>query len=732
MTLTAAFIFNLVQDVNILRPLAVIAQRDFRFRPLFLVSSKLGARDPSLIWLDEVDELALTVGAEIRSFRTEREALDALSAQGILFAASETHLPNHADAHNIFRVCPPAFLRVTIQHGFECPGYLHGAEHIQLHGATASFGADIICGWSESSLRSMSASQRSKLFVTGPTSVLQMPTGSSEPSPSGTGLVCENLHSVRFRGLGERVREFVQTFAQFCERMGKSKVALRPHPGGQYALKNKVDLPPNAYIENSPLYRVDFRQFAYGISAPSSALIDMLQAGIPTAVWRDESGTMDSDNYAGLTTVASPREWADFAAAAATDPSPFLDRQREFLERSGMVLDPVEVYSRFASLFEAAARREMRPLGSVAQRQRVLVVAHSRIPTVQVSFERPFAAAMARGELVLDLLTEEEIKAIDDPATDGQKIVDRLEMAQPTALVFCRYAGPGWSRMVDWARVRNIPIIYHIDDDLLSVPQEIGERKHAMHNAPERLDAVRALLKTADLVYCSTKRLKQRILDGSPGLSIFAGKIYCSGRALRSPSARPDVTVGYMASADHTHNLEMVLPAIERLLDGHPSVRFELFGSIPVPSSLQRFGDRVNAVAPVDDYSRFLEEFTSREWDIGICPLAPIDFNLVKAETKWVEYSSAGVAVVASRGTIYDQCCADGCGTLVEGDAQWFEALDLLVRDSDLRREQVIRAQARLEKDYSLGQLREQVFEVIAKARDRAAQPNRSHHLEKA
>lgn len=731
MTLTAAFIFNLVQDVNILRPLAVIAQRDFGFRPLFLISSKMAARDPSGIWEDELEELALSVGAEICNFRTELEALEALVGQGILFAASETHLPNHADAHNIFRVCPPSYLRVTIQHGFECPGYLHGIEHIQLHGETASFGADIICSWSEASLQSMSPSQRSKLLVTGPTAVLQMPAGDRRPSAGGIGLVCENLHSVRFRGGGDRVREFVRTFAQFCERMGKSRVALRPHPGGQYALKNKVPLPANAYVENLPLYRIDFRQFAYGISAPSSALIDMLYAGIPTAVWQDERRAMDSDNYAGLTTVGSPREWAEFAAAATADPLPFLERQNRFLEDTGMILDPSDVYSRFARLFEAAARREQRPLGAVAQRHRVMVVANSRLPTVQLSFEEPLAGPAARGQLLLDLLTERDISAAREPGEEGRYVVDHLERVQPTALIFCRYAGPGWQPMVEWAKRRKVPVIYHIDDDLLAVPRAIGERKHGIHNAPHRIATVRSLLQEADLVYCSTERLKKRLAGYFPQLTMYAARIYCSGRVLRRPTPNSEVTVGYMASADHAHNLDMVLPAIERLLDAHDTVRFELFGSIPVPGSLQRFGHRVSSVPAIDDYHRFLEEFAAREWDIGICPLVPIDFNLMKADTKWVEYSSAGVAVVASRGTVYDDCCAEGCGILAEGADEWFDALDLLVRDADLRRDQIGRAQSRLEKDYGLGRLREQVFEVIANARGRAVQPYRSDHLEK-
>jgi hypothetical protein len=254
---------------------------------------------------------------------------------------------------------------------------------------------------------------------------------------------------------------------------------------------------------------------------------------------------------------------------------------------------------------------------------------------------------------------------------------------------------------------------------LLAIPTDIGARKHAMHNAPDRLETVRALLASADLVYASTERLRDKLLEYLPDLAINTGAIYCSGSVIRRPTTGGRVTVGYMASADHAHNLTMVLPAIERLMERHAEVVFELFGSIPVPAQLERFGDRVTTAPPVADYSRFLNEFAAREWDIGICPLVPIEFNLMKANTKWVEYSASGVAVVASRGTVYDRVCADGCGLLADGAEAWFVALDLLVRDPLERLAQVERAQARLRREFSLERLREQVFAVIGKAHGR-------------
>jgi glycosyltransferase involved in cell wall biosynthesis len=183
-----------------------------------------------------------------------------------------------------------------------------------------------------------------------------------------------------------------------------------------------------------------------------------------------------------------------------------------------------------------------------------------------------------------------------------------------------------------------------------------------------------------------------------------------------------------MASADHAHNLTMVLPAIERLLDANPALKFELFGSIPLPEALARFGERVTTAPPISNYANFLHEFAAREWDVGICPLVPIQFNLMKANTKWVEYTSSGAAVVASRGTVYDECCADGCGILASTEDEWFEALHLLVNDVSARLEMVGRAQKKLEGEYNVGRLREQVLDVISAARD--LQSSQAHELE--
>ena len=710
---SAVFLIHLVQDVSVLRPLVFMSARDFGFDTVLLTSAKFAARDDGGIWRNELADICTETGARLETFRDEWEAVQHLTGQGLLFAASESDLPQHATAHNVFRIAPPSLVKVTLQHGFECVGFRHNADHVRAHGEFASFGADIICSWSDSEhLKSLAASQRGKLLVTGPTSVLQQPTGPATLDAKPRGLVCENLHSVRFGGATGPRSEFVDTFAEFSRLLSKRKrkITLRTHPGGRYILRNKVKLPRNVLIEQAPIYRLDLRRFLYGISAPSTILIEMLLAGIPTAVWRDGRGTIDTSNYEGLPILSSARELLDFAGAAEQDPTPFREQQERFLVASGMMLEPREVFRRFASLFDAAKRMEFRVPGSVPERERILFIANGNVPTLQLSFEKPLAPLLDRGEIVTHLLIEGDLNQ------SGSSVTRELNQFNPSAIIFCRYSGSSFEPIIEWARREQVPVIYHIDDDLLGVPREIGERKFAIHNAPDRRASVAELLNSADLIYASTGRLRERLLGYFPNLPIRAGDIYCSGAVLRRASTCPACTVGYMASADHAHNLEMILPAIEKLLDSNPQVRFELFGSIPVPECLARFGDRISTAPPVKNYGNFLNEFADSGWDVGICPLAPIDFNLMKANTKWVEYTSVGAAVVASRGTVYDECCAGGCGILADTVEEWFSALNLLVNDVDERLATVDRAQARLQRDYSVSRLREQVLEVVAQA----------------
>lgn len=386
--------------------------------------------------------------------------------------------------------------------------------------------------------------------------------------------------------------------------------------------------------------------------------------------------------------------------------------------------------SALAGLLRRAVAPQARPapasepdLANPAAPMRLLVVANAVIPTVQLALLQPLRALVDSGEAGIEFLTEEQLRRRFGGRLRSPEAAawfrQRLADARPTGLVLCRYSGPFAREAIAFAREQGVPSVYCIDDDLLNVPREIGQAKFDYHNDPLRLDAVRFLLENADVAYCSNPRLAARLGELGIAGEPYVGRLFCAGKVVAPPRVRQATTLGYMGF-DHAHDFQVALPAVVRALRQNPGLTFELFGKIPRPPELEPFGDRVVQLPVVPDYEAFLRALADRAWDIGICPLARTPFNLVKNVNKWIEYTAAGTAVIATRGLIYDECCADGCGWLAEDDG-WDEALQALVSDTALRVAQVERAQRRLEQDYSIERLRAQVLDVLAEAGRRRA-----------
>lgn len=339
----------------------------------------------------------------------------------------------------------------------------------------------------------------------------------------------------------------------------------------------------------------------------------------------------------------------------------------------------------------------------------ILFIANDVIPTLQLSFLVPLVSHFESKKLGHAILTERDIKR----AMKLGLLSKTISAYSPDVIVFCRYSGGGTSELLAEARSHDAATIFHIDDDLLNIPASFGEKKFKFHNDPERLSAVRALLEDCDLVYVANDRLADRLRKQVTLPSTFSGKIYCSSKIFRVPSKVPTGRIGYMGF-DHGDDFELVTPAIVNALNTYPNVTFTMLGPIPIPAELSAFGDRVRAIEPIRDYNSFRQRLADEAWDIGLCPLLDTPFNVVKSDTKWVEYTSSGTATIASAGTIYDQCCADDCGVLVENRSDaWIDALQGLLMNDARRYAIAQRAQEKVRVHYAPDVLTRQVQDVL-------------------
>ncbi|MBN8291133.1 glycosyltransferase [Rhodobacter sp. NTK016B] len=305
---------------------------------------------------------------------------------------------------------------------------------------------------------------------------------------------------------------------------------------------------------------------------------------------------------------------------------------------------------------------------------------------------------------------------LDPHRGERSAIAARIRDTAPDIIVLSRYTWEQGKIWADYAHAKDIALLFHLDDDLLAVPESLGAHKFAIYNDPERLAVLRASIESADLVYASTPALAERLAGHGVETPIIAGDIYCSVApddigALLPPAQGP--VMGYMGTGGHSADLAMVLPAICALLDRLPTLHFELFGTIQMPGELKRFGHRVRHLPFVVGYDAFMPQLRTLGWWVGLAPLEDNSFNRCKADTKWVEYTTASIATVASDLPVYAKACSDGCGLLARGTEEWIAAMETLLVNPAQRQAMIGAAQDKLRAEYSHARLREQVLRVL-------------------
>ena len=348
-----AFHFGLVQDVAVLRPLIRIAASLATTDIHLLVTSKFAELDTDGKWMREIERLGGEIGIVPFIYETPFDCLRRFgSSRGMIIAGSESDARAHVQAHELFRAMPGRFRTVTLQHGLECVGFLHNARHDATAGRAVRFAADIAVAWFDlARARSVSPTERTKIFVAGPPIMIEPPPRAADLKAIQQGLVCENLHSVRFSNW--RMREaFLETFLDFAsklEMIGQT-VVLRPHPAGRFTDRKAIALPANVTLSREPLYDVDLANFAYAISAPSTVLFDFALAGVPAATWVDREQQVDVSNFDGLSKVGAADDWWRFSLAARFEREVLVARQDDFIAAQHIPVDVRERYQQLLAL----------------------------------------------------------------------------------------------------------------------------------------------------------------------------------------------------------------------------------------------------------------------------------------------------------------------------------------------------------------------------------------------
>jgi glycosyltransferase involved in cell wall biosynthesis len=146
-----------------------------------------------------------------------------------------------------------------------------------------------------------------------------------------------------------------------------------------------------------------------------------------------------------------------------------------------------------------------------------------------------------------------------------------------------------------------------------------------------------------------------------------------------------DVRIGWLASREHrdTYERMQLREVFEHMLRRHPHVEIVAIGIDLELTSNRAFSIPFTAYADLPPLLARL--------DIGIAPIADLEFNAIRSNVKLKEYGAAGLPWLASPIGPYAEMGEEQGGRLVEDD-RWRQELEALVVDADERRRLAFRA----------------------------------------
>lgn len=308
----------------------------------------------------------------------------------------------------------------------------------------------------------------------------------------------------------------------------------------------------------------------------------------------------------------------------------------------------------------------------------------------------PMSMLASRGHAVVPLSMSRK-----NPLAGAMEGVDVLHIH--------RYADAHTERLVRDARARGVAVVWDDDDNIGALPRgTTAHNRHGGHAWERRLTSLRRIFPHVNLVTAPSSVLAESLeRHGAPQTTVIEN--YVPSLFLEHETAStPGITIGWVASGEHQIDVERVpfVSALQRLLDERPDVRVSTIGlrlgltgpryestrHVPHMESVSVNGSDGSDGAPrrLAQAARGRRDVSLRRlvpgglanhtarFDIGIAPLANIEFNASRSNVKLKEYAAGGTPWLASPVGPYLGLGERQGGRLVADD-RWYEELASLI-----------------------------------------------------
>ena len=260
------------------------------------------------------------------------------------------------------------------------------------------------------------------------------------------------------------------------------------------------------------------------------------------------------------------------------------------------------------------------------------------------------------------------------------------------------------------------PFIVEVDDNYVDVPTW-NEAYHSFRNGSSFRSISLESMRQADALMVTTPHLGELYTQFNENVYViensldFRGDRKFVGWDKVSVRKHKGIRLGWIGGRAHFEDLMMVSPVLREILKKHSDVTLVLVNSALKPSckalgkeypfeglSVQ-YADRSVAI---NRYAQFAASFG---FDIGLAPLVDCSFNRSKSNLRWLEYSALSLPTVATDVGHFSATIPNGTQALLvkENDPdKWFNSIETLIKDENMRIEMGRQAYKRVKKDYNV------------------------------
>ena len=229
----------------------------------------------------------------------------------------------------------------------------------------------------------------------------------------------------------------------------------------------------------------------------------------------------------------------------------------------------------------------------------------------------------------------------------------------------------------------DIKLVYETDDDLLDVEENSPSYEYVNRVS----ESIKNFIDASDVITVSTPTLASKF-DKNKTVVISNYYVNTVFDIKEDIKTEGKLKLGYYGTLTHSKDLFLIKNVILRLKEKY-DFDFEIIGGFNASDNVDENWFKSIELPPNNmDFKKFMGWLSKTvDWDIAVVPLEDSPFNQCKSELKFIELAILGLPGVYSNMCVNNGIVKDGYnGFLAGNDDEWFEKIEKLILDKELRR----------------------------------------------